>query len=100
MARKIIRWTKRANRQFDAIILYYSDNYSEQATRTLVSTVYDRIDVLAVHPYIGRRTPTTKTVREVLVNRNLKLYYRLHGKVLIVTAFFSNKQHPDSNPYA
>ena len=59
----------------------------------------DLIEKLFEYPEIGRKTKKWKTVRQYQIDKYKKLYYRIHGRKLIVVFLFDDRQNPKFNPY-
>ncbi len=89
---KLVKWNKRALEQLENTAQYLEDNYSKTSADQFVQQVFDRIRVLEKYPNIGRKAPNRKTVRFILVGKNLRLYYRLQGSTLIISSLFDTRQ--------
>lgn len=96
---KKVEWNKKAISKFDEITDYLVENASEKTVERFVSTVFAKIDIVKLHPEIGRPTKRYKTVRMYKIDKYRNMYYRVSGSVLIITYFFDVRQNPASNPY-
>jgi len=98
MARQIV-WNKRAVVNFNEIVDYLETKVSERSAMDFVIRLDDLIEKLNAHPEIGRKTRNYNTVRQYRIDKYKKLYYRKHGKKLIIVFIFDERQNPESNPY-
>jgi len=98
MAKRVV-WTITASRQLYAMALYLEEEASLQSAKRLVQKVMDKVETLRYYPEIGRPSKRKKTVRGINIDKHRKLYYRLHGRQLIIVFLFDSRQHPDRNPY-
>ena len=96
---KIIRWNKKAIKQMDDLVDYSDQQRSFQATQKFIRVVDSKIERLKSQPLIGRRVLTMKTVRFVLIDDKLRMYYRVYGTTVFITAFFDTRQDPSKRPY-
>ena len=98
MARQIV-WNKRAVVHFNEIVDYLETEVSERSAMDFVIRLDDLIEKLNEYPEIGRKTRNYNTVRQYRIDKYKKLYYRKHGKKLIIVFIFDERQNPESNPY-
>lgn len=98
MARQIV-WNKRAIARFEEIVGYLEQTGTQKTAINFVIHVDDLIEKLNKYPEIGRRTKKKKTVRQYRIDKYRKLYYRKHGKKLIIVYFFDDRWNPTTNPY-
>ncbi len=52
---KQITWKPRADRTFDSITDYLTDNFSGQAAQKFATQVYEKIDRLSQQPYFKHK---------------------------------------------
>ena len=83
----------------DDLVEYYDTQYSFQTAQKFIQKVEAKIELLKNQPLIGRRVLTMKTVRFILVGEKHRMYYRVHGTIIFITAFFDTRQNPDKRPY-
>lgn len=95
---KVVKWTKRAQRLFEAIISYLETEHSQASAENLVKDVYLKLQILQKQPFIGRPSVKKKNIRYVLV-RKRKIYYRVGGNTIYVVHIFDSRQDPNKNPY-
>ena len=95
----IVRWTQRAQHEFDKVVTYYEVEYSPLAAENLVSDAKKEIEKLKKQPFIGRASQKRPIVRFVLVGKRYRLYYRVHDEIILVVSFFDTRQNPKKDPY-
>lgn len=83
----------------DELVDYYDKQHSFRTAQKFIQTVDSKIELLKNQPLIGRKVLLMKTVRFVLVDSNRRMYYRVHGMTIFITAFFDTRQNPDKRPY-
>ena len=83
----------------DDLVDYYAQQHSFQTAQKLIRAVHSKIERLKDQPLIGRRVLTKKTVRFILVDDKLRMYYRIHGTTIFITTFFDTRQNPSKRPY-
>jgi len=94
---KIVKWNKRALQSFYDIADYLEENFSEQASRSFVNDVFQKVEIISKDPSAGRKAPKRKTVRYFLIGKHRRLYYRIEVKHLIISSIFDTRQHPDKD---
>lgn len=98
MARQVI-WTKQALGKLHELILYLQDEVSLQAAINLNKRITEKLDLLKEFPEAGRKSTKKKTARFVLVGKNLRMFYRIHGRKIIIVYFFDTRQNPSKSDY-
>ena len=98
MAKQVI-WNKRAIKKLEEIINYLEIKASPKAAINLASKVFESIEILSRYPERGRKSKRRKTIRLINIGKHHHLYYRIHGKKLIIINFFDLRQEPSKNPY-
>jgi len=96
---KTIVWNKTASRTFNSTADYLIENISPGAGANFIQRVFDRLDILSKNPEMGRRSKKKKSVRSYHVDKHRRIYYRIHGKKLIVVSIFDTRQEPSKNRY-
>ena len=98
MVKKIV-WTNAADKKFDNIATYLLDNASLQTAQNFADLVYDKIDLLTKFPNLGRKVATTKSIRVVNLGKYYQIYYRVEGKMLVISNIFDTRQDPRKRPF-
>jgi plasmid stabilization system protein ParE len=96
---KKVEWNKKAIQKLDDITDFLVESSSNKTVEKFVNNVFSKIEVIKIHPEIGRPTKRYKTVRMYKIDKYRNLYYRIHGSVLIIVYFFDTRQNPKQNPY-
>ena len=96
---KRIEWTQKAIHELSQTIKYLKSEVSMTSAERFTNLIQQRIEQVEKYPTMGRKAPNRKTVRFVLVGKNHRLYYRVHGSILYITALFDTRQAPDKRPY-
>lgn len=95
---KVIQWTQRARRVFEAMVDYLETEHSQTSAENLVRAVYAKLQVLRKQPFIGRPSAKKKNVRYVLVKKR-KIYYRVAGNTIHIVHIFDARQDPKKDPF-
>ena len=96
---KRIEWSQKAIEELSRTIKYLKSEVSITSAERFAQLITQRIEQVEQHPTIGRKELKRKTIRFVLVGKNHRLYYRVHGLTLYITALFDTRQSPDKRPY-
>ncbi len=78
---------------------YLEQAFSRQAADNFVDAVTKAIEKAMKNPETYRKAATTKSVHYINVDKNRKMFYRLSGKTLIISAFFDSRQDPKKSPF-
>lgn len=98
MARQVI-WTKQALGKLHEMILYLQDEVSLQAAINLNRKVSEKLELLKQFPEAGRKSKKKKTARFILIGKNRRMFYRVHGQRIIIVYFFDTRQNPSKSDY-
>ena len=98
MVKKII-WTKKAQREFQAILIYFEHEASEQAAEKFYKLVVEKLDRIEKYPESGRIVKATLDRRSVNLDKYRQIFYRITNKSLYITDFFDMRQNPNKHPY-
>ena len=99
MAREVV-WNKVAVKKLTEIVEYLETEVSEQAAIKFVKNVAALIEKINKYPEIGRQSKTKRTIRQFRIDKNKRLYYRIHGNKLVIVFIFDDRQKPSTNPYS
>ncbi|WP_083645407.1 type II toxin-antitoxin system RelE/ParE family toxin [Christiangramia flava] len=93
MAKRNIIWTRTADIQFVGILEYWANrNKSNIYSKKLLKLVSERTKQIAEQPLIFKITDFKDT--RVASLGNFSIFYKLHNKEIIITAFWDNRQNP------
>ena len=94
-----IRWRKKALQFVRENAQYLEQEFSRQAADNFVDAVTKAIEKAAKNPETYRKSAKTKSVHYINIDKNRKMFYRLSGKTLIISAFFDSRQDPEKSPF-
>ena len=93
MALEIV-WTKRADKKFDKILEYLSDEWGDNVSKAFVKKVYDFVEILTEFPEIGTLEYKEKDIRGFVIIKQVSIFYTIRDNRIIILNFFNNKQSP------
>lgn len=93
MAKRTIVWTKTADLQFVGILEYWAKrNKSILYSKKLIQLVSERTQQLAENPYICKLSDFDDL--RVASLGNFSLFYKFTDSLIIISAFWDNRQDP------
>lgn len=98
MAQKIIIWKEKPKNQLRELLLYIRENYSLTAAENFLKKLKLKSERLRKFPESGQRT-RFKTVRRLRIDKYRSLFYRIHGRKILVLYLWDGRQQPERNPY-
>jgi plasmid stabilization system protein ParE len=98
MVKKII-WTKKAQREFEAMLTYFEDEASEKTAENFYKLVVEKLERIEKYPESGRIVKAIHERRSVNLDKYRQMFYRIAGKSLYITDFFDMRQNPSKHPY-
>jgi plasmid stabilization system protein ParE len=93
MALEIV-WTKTADKKFDKILAYLSEEWGDNVTSSFVKKVYDFLDILSEFPEIGTIEHKEKGIRGFVIIKQVSVFYIIQKNKIILLNFFDNRQSP------
>lgn len=96
---KKIKWRKKALQFVKETAQYLEQEFSQQAADNFVDAVTKAVAKAVKNPETYRKAAKTKSVHYLNVDKNRKMFYRLSGTTLIVSAFFDARQDPKKSPF-
>lgn len=94
-----IIWRKKALNFVKDTAIYLEAEFSRQTANNFVESVTVAIDKIVKNPQSYRKAPKTKSVHFINIDKNRQMFYRVHGKTLIISAFFNTRQNTDKRPF-
>lgn len=94
-----IKWRKKALRQITETAFFLETQFSLQTANSFVDSVLKTIEKVSKSPKSYRKAPKAKSVYFVSIDKNRQMFYRVEGKILIISAFFDTRQNPDKRPF-
>lgn len=95
MAYEVI-WTEAATEDFDKIIENLSDGVSNSFAAKFVNIFYEKLDLIALMPFIGVQSQKRQGVRRLVITKHISLAYILIVDQLYLLRVFDTRQNPDS----
>lgn len=93
MAHEII-WTEKATEDFDKMIENLAEFNTTNYARKFVSLFYEKLDLIALMPFIGVQSQKRKGVRRLVVTKNISLAYILIIDQIYLLRVFDARQNP------
>jgi plasmid stabilization system protein ParE len=94
-----ILWSKQADKKFDKILEYLSEEWGERITRNFVKKVYSFLEILSEYPEIGTIENEEKGIRGFTIVKEIDLFYKVTGDKIILLDFFDNRQNPEKKHF-
>ena len=98
MALEIV-WSKRADKKFDLILEYLSEEWGTKVTKAFVKKVYDFLDILSEFPEIGTLENKEKAIRGFVIIKQVSIFYTVRNNRIIILNFFDNRQSPSKKRF-
>ena len=90
-----IVWTKTAERQFDRIVKYIEQEWSKKISVKFIEQTNEILSILKLYPEAGSIEIRDKKIRGFLISRQVRLFYRMTKKELILLSFFDTRLNPE-----
>ncbi len=98
MAHEII-WTRQATSDFEAIVDYLREMWSEEIAETFIESIGKKARLLEEMPELGTVSRKYANVRRIRVSRQNVLYYQVESALLFLLDIFDTRSNPAENPY-
>ena len=89
-----ILWSPRAMDNFDKVLEYLQENWSEVVIKDFVFRIDKVIQLISEHPQMFKQVSSQNTTREAVVTKHNLLLYRMHKDQILIIAVFDTRQHP------
>jgi plasmid stabilization system protein ParE len=94
-----IKWSKRADKKFDKIIVYLLEEWGDLTSQTFIQKVFSFIDTLPEFPDIGTIENQKKGIRGFTIVKQINIFYRISGDTIVILDFFDNRQNPNKKRF-
>ena len=94
-----IEWSKRADKSFDRIIDFLQVEWGDQVVKTFVKKTYDFLEILSEFPEIGSIQVQERGIRGFTLIKQVIVFYKIHGKLIILIDFFDTRQNLKKKKY-
>lgn len=96
MAYKIV-WSPNADADFDSIIEYLSERWSNDIAYQFIQSFYKKLDLLESMPFIGIKSDRYPTTRRLFITKHNSLIYRVIDDTIYLLSIIDNRQNPKKN---
>lgn len=90
-----ISWSKTAEKDFDNIISFIEKEFSELTASKFVNRTNEIFNILLLYPEAGSAEIKELNIRGFLINKNVKLFYRIKRNSIILLNFFDVRLDPE-----
>ena len=90
----IIKWYKKADKDFEKIIDYLENEWNEKVTSDFVKKVFYTAELISLFPLIGNIIYHDKNIRGILITEHTRLYYRIKINTIIILKLFDTRKDP------
>lgn len=67
-------------------------------TQNFITNVYSFLEILLNYPQIGTLEHKEKNIRGFTMVGQIRIFYKIRGRKIILPAFFDNRQNPIKKP--
>lgn len=98
---KEVVWTLKASNSYLAIVEYLLTEFGDNVVVDFVTTVHDKIALIASNPYLFRKSSTKKNIFITVIHKRVILSYRYRPvlKRVELLLFWDTRQNPSKFPY-
>ena len=94
MAQRKIIWSKEAQNDFLAALSFYAErNGTKTYSKKLAGEVYEAIEKLREHPFLGR--PTRNDTVRIMIKGKYQIYYELDQEDIVILVVWDMRRNPD-----
>lgn len=97
MALEIV-WTPEADKEFERIIDYLLNKWSEKDVSQFVTTTDKIIDYISIYPKMFRKTNKRNVHEALITEHNLMVYRVMKSRIDIIT-FYDTRQDPKKKKF-
>lgn len=97
---RIIKWSKYADKKYDEIIEHLLDEWGENVTKAFVKRTFEFLDLLVDFPEIGSIENADRQIRGFVLIKQLTVFYKIKGNIIVILNFYDNRQRPKRRRYA
>ena len=96
-----IKWTDNAKFNFNNIILYLQNKWTEREITKFISRTHQVLETLKRYPEMCRPSQKRKNVRIAILDKHTQMIYHFkpRKKQLEILLFWNFKQNPDKFKY-
>ena len=97
---RLIKWSRHADIKFDKILEYLESEWGEKTTKAFVKRTHEFLDLLIDFPEIGSIENADRQIRGFVLVKQISIFYKIKGKVIVILNFYDNRQRPKRRRYA
>jgi len=98
---KEVVWTFRASNTYLQIIDYLLSEFGSAVVSDFVTSVHDKIELIASNPYLFRKSPAQKNIFITVIHKRVTLSYRYRPVLrrIELLVFWDTRRNPSKFPY-
>lgn len=93
-----VKWSEKANKSLYHITTYLEEHLSEKALIQFIDNVFECIDYILEFPEIGVIENEKTKLRSFLINKQLRVFYRVGAINVTLVAFVDTRTNPKKYP--
>ena len=94
MALEVV-WSPRAIKNFDSIIEYIEQHWTEREVRNFVKQTLKTVSLVSEFPHLYKTLVGKEAIREAVITKHNILIYRPDNDRLEILAIFDTRQNPE-----
>jgi plasmid stabilization system protein ParE len=83
----------------DAIVFYLERNWSKAVAKKFLLLFYEKVDIIASNPAIGRKSSKYSSIRKMLITKHNMLYFEVFPDRIELLQVFDTRQDPAKNKF-
>jgi plasmid stabilization system protein ParE len=87
-------WSARATQDFENIIIYLDQNWSEKTARDYADKIDKVLQIISKMPFLYPKISRKKNVRKCLVVKQNAMYFRVKKRTITILTIFDTRQSP------
>lgn len=91
-----IEWSEDAIDDFEKIVTYLEQKWSEEIAADFAIRVSKVIDLLQKMPFAYPLVSKKRDVRRCVVTKQTNMFYKVKNSTVTLLAFFDSRQNPDA----
>ena len=86
------QWSEQALLDFDNIITYLKNEWSDKVAENFIGKLEEVIDYLKTRPEIFQVIDERPEIRRVVITKHNSLYFKITGKIIYIVTIFDTRQ--------
>ena len=88
-------WSFTASKSYRDNLIYLKEKWTIKEIEFFIDQVDKTIELIKLNPLIGKVSDVSSNYRQILVVKQITLYYRIASDHIRIVSFFNNFQDPD-----